>query len=246
MKTRRELKKQSKDLLRGNWLQGILLNLIPTIIQLVLIAAFIVALGWMGFNFNDVKESISHAADYSTNGGNNGGNMIGSIVSTVFLVGIQYTFLDWVRNRDYEVHPLRDAFQVFSQPYFWGTIGLFFIQMIYVWLWSILFIIPGIVKSYAYKQSYFVYKDRRDVSGDAPVSFLGSITESRALMYGHKIDYFVLQLSFLGWDILSVITFGIGFLWLNPYKNATYAGYYDELKRARDEQIKTEPKVIEH
>ena len=61
------------------------------------------------------------------------------------------------------------------------------------------------------------------------VSALDCITESRKMMDGHKWEYFVLQLSFIGWGILSILSLGIGFLWLNPYANATYATFYDNL-----------------
>lgn len=62
------------------------------------------------------------------------------------------------------------------------------------------------------------------------------ITRSRQLMYGHKMDYFLLVLSFLGWDLLGVLTLGIGFLWIAPYQNATYAAFYNDLVKTQVKQ----------
>ena len=247
MKTRKELKQQSKDLLKGHWSTAILLNLIPTLLIMALIVLVIITtisiLGTMGYHYADianyaVQESQSNRSNYAA--------IVRGAVSTVFMVGVQYTFLDWLRNRNYQVVPLRDAFQVFTGRYFWGTIGLMVLTYCYTTLWSMLLFIPGIVKSYSYSQAYLIYKDRRGVNGDQPVNVNQCITISRRMMNGHKWDFFVLQLSFLGWGLLSVLTLGIGFLWLNPYKNATYAGFYDDLKQAIDQQAQVEPQNIAH
>lgn len=64
---------------------------------------------------------------------------------------------------------------------------------------------------------------------DAEIGATDAITASRKLMQGHKWEYFVLQLSFVGWGILAVCTAGIGFLWLAPYIQATNAAYYRQL-----------------
>ena len=125
MKTRKELKQQSKDLLKGHWSTAILLNLIPTLLIMALIVLVIITtisiLGTMGYHYADianyaVQESQSNRSNYAA--------IVRGAVSTVFMVGVQYTFLDWLRNRNYQVVPLRDAFQVFTGRYFWGTIGL--------------------------------------------------------------------------------------------------------------------------
>jgi uncharacterized membrane protein len=247
MKTRKELKQQSKDLLKGHWGTAILLNIIPTLLIVALIVLVIITaasiLGTMGYHYTDianyaVKESQSNRSNYAA--------IVRGAVSTVFMVGVQYTFLDWLRNRQYQVEPLRDAFQVFTGRYFWGTIGLMVLTYCYTTLWSMLFFIPGVIKSYSYSQAYLIYKDRRGKNGDQPVNVNQCITISRHMMNGHKWDFFVLQLSFLGWGILSVLTLGIGFLWLNPYKNATYAGFYDDLKQAIEQQASVEPQNIAH
>ncbi|WP_054645633.1 DUF975 family protein [Secundilactobacillus oryzae] len=95
-------------------------------------------------------------------------------------------------------------------------------------MWTLLFVIPGIIKSFSYSQAFLVYKDAVD-HDNADMSYLAAITKSRELMNGHKWEYFVLQLSFIGWAILAVIPLGLGFLWLTPYINATNANFYRHL-----------------
>lgn len=92
-----------------------------------------------------------------------------------------------------------------------------------------LFIIPGIIKGVAYSQALYVYKDAK-ANGDN-IRFRDAITRSRELMDGHKWEYFVLILSFLGWMIVATLTFGIGMIILMPYMYLTYAGFYDYLKK---------------
>ena len=100
---------------------------------------------------------------------------------------------------------------------------------IFEFFWTLLFIIPGIIKSYSYSQTYFIYKDCLASGRNEDMNYLDYVTESRKLMKGHKFELFVLQLSFLGWAILSVLTLGIGFIWLIPYINGVMAEFYNDL-----------------
>lgn len=91
-----------------------------------------------------------------------------------------------------------------------------------------LFLIPGIIKSYSYAQANFIYYDILEGTGQKP-GYLECITASRRLMNGYKGQLFWLDLSFIGWHILAVLTCGIGYLWLNPYIYATKAAFYNNL-----------------
>ena len=95
---------------------------------------------------------------------------------------------------------------------------------VYLTLWTLL-IIPGIIKSFSYSMTYFILNDHPEYTANQ------AITESRHMMNGHKMDYFLLCLSFLGWFILSILTVGIGFLWLAPYFYATSAAFYEEISK---------------
>lgn len=100
---------------------------------------------------------------------------------------------------------------------------LYLLVNLYLFLWTLLFIIPGIIKSFSYAMTYFIINDHPEYSLNQ------AITESRRMMDGHKMEYFILCLSFIGWFILSCITLGIGFLWLIPYFYTTSAAFYEEI-----------------
>ena len=95
---------------------------------------------------------------------------------------------------------------------------------IFVFLWSLLFVIPGIVKMYAYSMAYYVKLDHPDYGWKA------CIDESRQLMDGHKWEKFVLDLSFLGWIIVGSLCLGVGTLWVTPYMEATNAQFYEYVR----------------
>ncbi len=95
---------------------------------------------------------------------------------------------------------------------------------IYVLLWMLLLIIPGIVKDYSYAMTEFILKDHPEMSGEE------AICQSMKMMQGHKMQLFLLDLSMIGWFILSCLTLGIGFLFLVPYNNSAHAHFYEDLK----------------
>ncbi|MCL2095245.1 DUF975 family protein [Candidatus Saccharibacteria bacterium] len=96
---------------------------------------------------------------------------------------------------------------------------------VFVFLWSLLLVIPGIVKSYAYSQMFFILADNKGMSaGEAQ-------KKSIKMMDGHKMELFVLHLSFIPWFLLGAITFGIAFVWVIPYFEVTLAAYYEQLKK---------------
>lgn len=111
-----------------------------------------------------------------------------------------------------------------------GIILLALLTAIFTTLWALLLVIPGIIKSYSYSQSYFIYYDIVTDTGEKP-GVLDTITASRKLMDGYKGKLFWLDLTFIGWHILSMLTLGIGYLWLNPYISATKAAFYNELPK---------------
>ena len=95
---------------------------------------------------------------------------------------------------------------------------------IFIGLWSLLLIIPGIVAAYKYSMVNYVMIDNPELG------VMGSIRRSKEIMRGHKLDYFILHLSFIGWIILSVLTFGILLLYVSPYVSVTEANFYNSIK----------------
>ncbi|WP_183163721.1 DUF975 family protein [Alteribacter keqinensis] len=116
------------------------------------------------------------------------------------------------------------AFKGLTKQYYLKTLLTGVLMSIYVFLWALLLIIPGIIKAFSYSQTYYILKDRPDLRPNQ------AITESRRLMKGYKWKYFMTLLSFIGWFFVAVFTLGIGFIWLIPYIYATIAAFYDELR----------------
>lgn len=228
-KSSNELKKEAKELLRSNWKKAILLNIIPILLRLI-------SMFFMVSFFISLQKEATFFSDIGIN--YNSGNLFNSedavellfqSVYSFLTAGVLFTSLDWLRNPEISVEPLKNSFQLFTKKYFFGVIVITILTFIFIFLWSLLLLIPGIIKSYSYSQSYFIFKDRKALSGDEKVSGLSCIRESRRLMDGHKQDYFVLELSFIGWEILCILTLGIGYIWLVPYRNVTYAAFYKNI-----------------
>lgn len=102
----------------------------------------------------------------------------------------------------------------------WGMI----LSTIYIFLWTLLLIIPGIIKSYSYALTPYILVEHPEMSANE------AIEESMRLMDGHKFDLFYLQLSFIGWAILSILSLGLGVFWLIPYQMTAQAAFYRDIK----------------
>ena len=116
---------------------------------------------------------------------------------------------------------LSKLFEGFSR--FGDSLALFLLMDIFIFLWSLLLVIPGIIKAYSYSMSWFVLHDRPDLTGNE------ARKRSMYLMRGHKWRLFCLDFSFLGWYLLSALTLGILAFWVTPYHMTARAEFYQEL-----------------
>lgn len=112
-----------------------------------------------------------------------------------------------------------------------------FLRTLYIVLWTMLFIIPGIVKGLSYAMTPFILEDHPEMTASE------AIKASQVMMDGHKMDLFILGLTFIGWELLACLTMGIGFLFLNPYMNAAYAAFYRSISGQRQEARSYVPPV---
>lgn len=151
---------------------------------------------------------------------------IGYFIAGMIWIGYDYTVLDFTKGTQ-EQNYFNAMFCAFTNNRFIPVFLTWLLELIFLCLWSLLLIVPGIVKAMAYSQAFYIAKDLIESGKD--IQATEAITRSRELMVGHKWEFFVLQLSFLGWAILSCLTFGIGFLWLLPYVHTTNALYYRQL-----------------
>ena len=149
-----------------------------------------------------------------------GGNLIVSIIITpAFSLSMIRVYLNVIKGNTPKA---KDAFCGFDD--FWSAFKVTFFVGLFTFLWALLFIIPGIIKSFSYSMSTYILAENKGKPA------LECINESKAMTNGHKMDLFVLGLSFIGWDFLCVITLGIAGIWVIPYVQATYTNAYNSLK----------------
>ena len=104
------------------------------------------------------------------------------------------------------------------------NVGGMLLVGVFTFLWTLLLIIPGIIKSLAYSMTPFILKDYPELSANQAINL------SMKMMEGRKFDLFYLYLSFIGWGILAIFTLGIGYLWLMPYMYTSTAAFYQNVK----------------
>ena len=149
------------------------------------------------------------------------------VIAGPLSVGLCCIFLGIIRNGKTEFEKILSGFNNFMNNF---VVGL--LVYVFTFLWSLLLIIPGIIASYAYSMTFFIQHDNPEMRETE------AITASKEMMKGHKWELFVLDLSFIGWYLLSCLTFGILLLYVVPYHNATRAAYYEKLSGGvKDEDI---------
>ncbi len=154
-------------------------------------------------------------------------NIIGNVVPGIgalilsgpMAFGLALAFIQLTREGKMYIENLFKGFNNFGTTCIAGIL-----QALFTYLWALLFVIPGIIKSFSYAMTYYIINDNPNLSAN------DAITESRKMMNGHKIDLFLLDLSFIGWYLLSALTFGILLLYVRPYHHAARAQFYENLK----------------
>lgn len=147
------------------------------------------------------------------------------IVAVIFAYSAQFNSLDTWRNKSDFENGFAKSFNILSsQRVFWGTIGIVILTRILIFLWALLLLFPAFIKGCSYSQAVYIYRDA--AKNGHPIGILEAITKSRQLMDGHKAEYFVLTLSFIGWWLVVMITFGIAAIYVTPYTSLTMTRYY--------------------
>ena len=152
------------------------------------------------------------------------------ILSGPLAVGSALVFLKLVRTGEKIV--IEDTFNGFKN--FTENLLLGLISTLFIFLWTLLFIIPGIVKSYAYSMCFYIKNDHPEYD------WKKCLDESQKMMNGNKWRLFCLDLSFIGWMILGALCFGIGTLWVSAYMTSSRAIFYNELNCPSAEFAATE------
>ena len=134
-------------------------------------------------------------------------------------LGLAAYFLRVKREKSAQIEVLFQGFRTFE-----SSLVLYIIRTVFVVLWSLLFIIPGIVAAMRYSMAFYILHDNPEMSG------MAALNKSKEIMEGNKGKLFGLYFSFIGWAILCIFTLGIGYLWLIPYIKASEANFYEDLK----------------
>ena len=156
------------------------------------------------------------------------GSIAGFLSFVRFIIGgtVQLGYSQYLLNQHNHAHfDIQDLFSQFDR--FKDGFLQNFLRGLYSFLWSLLFIIPGIIKSLSYAMTPFIMAENPDMTASE------AIEASKQLMDGHKGELFILDLTFIGWDLLAALTLNIGHIFLNPYRNAAHAAFYKDLTAPR-------------
>ncbi|MDR2084828.1 MAG: DUF975 family protein [Bacteroidales bacterium] len=123
-----------------------------------------------------------------------------------------------------------DGFKDFSR-----TLVAYVLVLVYIFLWTLLFIIPGIIMAYAYSMTFFILAEDKNISAS------DALKKSKQMMMGYKWKLFCLNLRFFGWAFLCILTLGIGFFWLRPYVYMSHLNFYHDITGKLSDTIKDKP-----
>jgi uncharacterized membrane protein len=241
VKSNTEYKNAALAALKGNWAKAVLASVVFTAIVYFAMGPYLYSFFTMRSyvtenigmaNPGSISEvmnmsmALAQDPDYVALASKANGFQALFILLSIFLIGpltigFYNALLRLLTGGENDI--LGNTFKIATEDYWhkvWGNL----LMKIFIFLWSLLFIIPGIVKIFSYAMTPYILEENPELSaGEA-------IDRSRAMMRGHKFDLFWLYLSFIGWIILSFFTLGIGLLWLVPYVQTSVAGFYEDVK----------------
>ena len=247
MRLAADFRSLAREVLRGKWKIAVLVGLV---------ASMLGAVDGMGpevkvnIEASNVKASLELAGYtiFSTGGSLNsdlGAFMVGRytyIMVAALITGALYFVLGSIIEVGYAkfnlnlADKLEGTFEnLFAYFSYWKTtVAARFLRNIYVLLWSLLFIIPGIMASLSYAMTNYILAENPEISASE------AITLSKQMMDGNKWRLFCLEFSFIGWSLLCGFTLGIGYLWLTPYQQAARAAFYREVSGTEKQDFEIE------
>ena len=205
---RAKIKKEAREILKGNvW------NAFKPMLVLAAIYAVIGIISGVNAGLN--YEALESAQNPTL-------NLLVSALEILILpisFGVLVYEVKLTRKQEYS---LKEIFSYYKK--FWPIFCVTFLVGLFTTLWTLLFIIPGIIAALSYSMYLLLLVDGEDNAMDC-------IKKSKAMMKGYKWDYFVFQLSFILWHLLGAITFGLAYIYVGPYIQIAEILYYDELKK---------------
>ena len=204
-----DLLNEGRLALSGNWSKGVLATLSFAGAYFVAYFLLYVVLLLCGIDFDsDVTTFFELPVDI--------------FFGTPLEFGLLLMFFFFVKEA--KVMEMKDVFCAFNGTYYWKSIGVNVLMVIYIFLWMLLLIVPGIVKALSYSMAPYIIAENPEMSCEE------AIQRSMKMMDGHKMEFFLLWLSFIGWCVLGLLTLCIGYLWLVPYIYTTTVAFYEDVK----------------
>lgn len=208
-----DLKRRAREQLSGKWLQAAIVCLI----------AWLLTMAFTGGNAVDSVKTVWQNGELVRIPATNSSSDLGSLVSFILMgpitLGVSGYFLMLSRNEGPIIEDMFKGFRFFIKSFV-----LNLLTAIFVFLWSLLLIIPGIIAALRYSMAYYIMIDNPQLSA------FEALDQSKRMMVGFKVERLTLWFSFLGWFLLGVITFGIAFFWVSPYYETAKANFYQDLK----------------
>jgi uncharacterized membrane protein len=147
------------------------------------------------------------------------GNILVLFSAGAFALGAATFSLSISRKEEAKLRMIFSGFK-----YYGKTLGLYLLMVLFILLWMLLLIVPGIIAAISYSLAFFIMSD------DPNIRAIDAINKSKKMMYGYKWKYFCLGCRFIGWCILGILSLGIGFLWIAPYMSVSTAKFYEDVK----------------
>lgn len=216
--TSSDYRARAREMLSGKWGMAILTTFVATLLGGLVVSTS------SGFDMKVDEEIVNKLPDFVLTYLTVAASIGGVLGLVSFIIGgtVQLGYCKYLlKLHDGEAGDIKDLFSQFDR--FADGFVLSLLSGIYIFLWSLLFVIPGIVAIFKYAMAPFILLENPGMKPN------DAITASKEMMDGHKGELFVLDLSFIGWSLLSALTLGIGDLWLFPYMNASYAAFYRQL-----------------
>ena len=211
MQLNSELRAQARERLEGKWGTFVLMTFLFYVIQ-----ALLQIPGSVGDLFKVLSpENALTSESLSTL------SVMLSLLALPLSWGLTVSLL---RNHREESVDLENLFDGFRGGRYTRVFCALFLVNLFTFLWTLLLIVPGIIKAFSYALTPYILLDEPELTAKQ------AIARSCEIMQGRRWKLFCLYLSFIGWGILSLLTFGIGFLWLAPYMNASIAAFYEDAR----------------
>ena len=197
--------KAGKKDLKGRWLEAALLTFVYMLITFLFSAI-------VGSGLDLIYTGLSPLA---------------SLLLLPLSWGWSITFLECHRG-DTDPFNIKNLFVGYKD--FSRIFTTIFLQTLYTILWTLLLIVPGIIKSLSYALTPYILKDYPELKNNQPIEL------SMAMMQGYKLELFILQLKYIGLCLLSILTLGIAYLWIAPFYSAALTNFYEKAKKAYNER----------